>query len=91
MKIIDEKSIVNVTWEDRHKLEMSEAKAFIESRAHVAELEKNTDYSDWTQRENYQRAFGLVAGRNERANYVIRRCKGRIIAIWTKWKEVTTK
>lgn len=87
MKIIEQNACFP-RWCDSHKIEMDEARAFIDSKAHMAELEINPGFSISRQRINYQRAFyyTLMSSGDNYRDYKVSMRKGKIIVAWLKYK-----
>lgn len=88
MRIIEEaESCSFLTWAENHAVEIGEVEAFINSKAHRAELDINRKYSMSSQRENYKRAFRKFCRDGKWMDYKVSLISGKIIVVWLKYTQ----
>lgn len=88
MRILDENELVSTRgWESNHAHEIQEVKAFIDSKAHRAELEMNPKYSPKGQRSVFEKALSKLVGYQKTKEYDVFTKKGHVYIVWLKWEE----
>lgn len=82
----DEMPRVSVPFHEAHAIEVREVDAFIDSKAYMAEVDLNPEYSVNSQREHYKKAIRFCCGRRriDPNDYEVHMSLSKPILMWKK-------